>query len=69
MSERAYGRVAAWACAALLASGAAARAETAALVPPQALPVSDDLPPIPEDMLPVPGGTFTMGADARSAAR
>ena len=70
MSERAWQRALAWACAAVLASGAAARAETA---PPQAhdvqpahtelQPGSSDVQPVPDDMLPVPGGTFTMGAD------
>ncbi len=49
MSARAWRRSAAWACAALLALGAAASAQSAA--------------PLPDDMLPVPGGTFSMGAD------
>jgi len=46
-----------------LASGAAARAESAAT--PQGAPPTEPIPmpSVPDDMRRVPGGTFTMGAD------
>ena len=70
MSERAWQRTFAWACAALLAGGAAARAQSgpapthdAEPAPSEPRPVHGEVQALPDDMLPVPGGTFTMGAD------
>jgi formylglycine-generating enzyme required for sulfatase activity len=63
-------RVLTWPCAAALAFGALARAESGpsvAQTAPSVAPAPDGSlavgVSVPDDMLPVPGGTFTMGAD------
>jgi formylglycine-generating enzyme required for sulfatase activity len=68
VSERTWRRVAAWGAAALLSSGAAARAQSTPPRPLDAAAAPDtsptqQVPLIPDEMLPVPGGSFTMGAD------